>query len=133
MPPNIVCKPWLESFSSFRSCLSGVDKNIMKTIHLLLAALFVVSCNVEKREKAPGSTPVEVTEEAPAAPAFDVKDANSLIGQKLEVVQPALEAAQIRFRVIEKDGESFPMTMDYLPERLNFKIKDGVIIEVSKG
>ena len=65
--------------------------------------------------------------------AFDVKDANSLVGQKLEVVQPALEAAEIRFRVIEQDGEPFSMTMDYLPERLNFKIKAGVITEVSKG
>jgi hypothetical protein len=104
----------------------------MKIIYLLLPALLVVSCNVEKRKPA-SATPVEVTEEAPAAPAFDVNDANSLVGQKLEDVQPALEAAEIRFRVTEKDGESFPMTMDYLPERLNFKIKDGVIIEVSKG
>ncbi len=105
----------------------------MKIIYFLLPALLVVSCKVEKREKAPGSTPVEVTDEAPAARVFDVKDANSLVGQKLEVVQPALEAAQIRFRVTEKDGESFPMSMDYLPERLNFKIKGGVITEVSKG
>jgi hypothetical protein len=106
---------------------------IMKFIYLLLPALFVVSCKVEKREKPDNSASVEVKQEAPAAPAFDVKDANSLVGQKLEVVQPALEAAQIRFRVIEKDGEPFAMTMDYLPERLNFKIKTGVIIEVSKG
>jgi hypothetical protein len=108
----------------------------MKFIYLLLPALFVVSCRIEKRQETSSSTPVEVTEEkpaTPAAPAFDVKDANSLVGQKLEVVQPALEAAQIRFRVIEKDGESLMMTMDYLPERLNFKIKDGVIIAVSKG
>lgn len=105
----------------------------MKIIFLILPALFVVSCKVEKREKTPSATPIAVAEEKPAAPAFDVKDANSLVGQKLEVVQPSLEAAQIRFRVIEKDGEPFAMTMDYLPDRLNFKIKDGVIIEVSKG
>ncbi len=102
----------------------------MKIIFLILSALLVVSCKIEKREES-SSTPIEVTEETPAV--FDVKDANSLVGQKLELVQPALEAAQIRFRVIEKDGEPFAMTMDFLPERLNFKIKDGVIIEVSKG
>lgn len=106
----------------------------MKIIFLILPALFVVSCNIEKREES-GSTPTEVKkdQEAPKTVAFDVKDANSLVGQKLDVVKPALEAAEIRFRVIEKDGESLMMTMDYLPERLNFKIKDGVITEVSKG
>ncbi|MES2980749.1 MAG: hypothetical protein V4727_00420 [Verrucomicrobiota bacterium] len=104
----------------------------MKILLLILPALFVISCNVEKRKPA-GSAPkdVIVVDQVPAA--FDVKDANSLVGHKLEVVKPALEAAEIRFRVIEQDGESLMMTMDYLPERLNFKIKDGIITEVSKG
>lgn len=107
----------------------------MKILSILLPALFVVSCDVKKKQDAEQSTAETkpATEPVPAAPAFDVKDANSLVGQKLSDVEPALEAAQIRFRVIEKDGEAFAMTMDYLPERLNFKIKDGVIFEVSKG
>ncbi len=105
----------------------------MKFIYLLLPALFLVSCKTEKREETPSATPIEVTEIKPAPSAFDVKDATSLVGKKLEVVQPALEAAEIRFRVIEKDGEPLIMTMDYIEDRLNFKIKDGVIIEVSKG
>lgn len=104
----------------------------MKIIFLFLPVLFAVSCNVEKRKPA-GSTPAEVAAVDQAPAAFDVKNADSLVGHKLEVVQPVLEAAEIRFRVIEKDGESLMMTMDYLPERLNFKIKDGVITEVSKG
>lgn len=106
----------------------------MKILSLLVPAVLLVSCRMEDKE-----TPTIVTYEgdatptAPAAPAFDVNNSASLVGQKLEVVQPALEAANIRFRVIEKDGVPFAMTMDYLPERLNFKIKDGVITEVSKG
>jgi hypothetical protein len=105
----------------------------MKFIYLLLPVLLVVSCRVEKRQEISSSAPVEVTKDTAAPAAFDVKDANSLVGQKLEVVQSALEAAQIRFRVIEKDGEPLAMTMDYSEDRLNFKIKDGVITEVSKG
>lgn len=107
----------------------------MKIISLILPALLLISCNVEKRKPA-GSAPPDPTpsvDQSPATPAFDVNDSNTLVGQKLEVVQPALEAAEIRYRVIEKDGEPMIMTMDYLPERLNFKIKDGVITEVSKG
>jgi hypothetical protein len=105
----------------------------MKFIYLLLPALFLVSCKTEKSEKAPSATPIDVTETKPAASEFDVKDATSLVGKKLEAVQPALEAAEIRFRVIEKDGEPLIMTMDYIEDRLNFKIKAGVIAEVSKG
>ena len=106
----------------------------MKFIYLLLPALFLVSCKTEKSEKAPSATPIDVTETKPAASEFDVKDATSLVGKKLEAVQPALEAAKIRFRVIEKDDEPpLPMIMNYIEDRLNFKIKAGVIAEVSKG
>lgn len=120
----------------------------MKKIFLLsvIPALLVISCRVEKRERS-GSAPVEVTEEAPPAdapatpespatpetPAFDVNKADSLVGQKLDVVKPALEAANIIFRVVEQDGEPFAVTADYNPDRLNFKIKGGVITAVTKG
>jgi hypothetical protein len=106
-----------------------------KILSILVPALFVVSCNIKKKENTEQTTAETktTTELVPAAPAFDVKDANSLVGQKLEVVQPALEAAEISFRIIEKDGESMIMTMDYRSERLNFKTRDGVIFEVSKG
>lgn len=105
----------------------------MKILYFLLPAMLLVSCKIEKKEKPASAPPVAVTKEAPATPAFDVNNSNSLVGQKLLVVKPALDAASIRFRVIEEDGEPFVMTMDYLPDRLNFKIKAGVIIEVSKG
>lgn len=106
----------------------------MKISSLLVPALLVVSCKIEEKESPTIVTyEADATPTAPAAPAFDVNNSASLVGQKLETVQPALEAAKIRFRVIEKDGVPLAMTMDYLPERLNFKIKDGVITEVSKG
>ena len=109
----------------------------MKTLCLVaLPILLLVSCRVEKREESAKATVDEAAqkaETAPALPAFDVKNADSLVGQKLEVVQPALEAAEIRFRVIELDGEAMVMTLDFSPDRLNFKVKAGVITEVSKG
>jgi hypothetical protein len=48
------------------------------------------------------------------APAIDVKNVDSLV-------------------VVEEDGEPMAVTMDFSSERLNFKIKGGVIIAVSKG
>ncbi len=95
----------------------------MKIIYLLIPVLMLASC--DSNNKAPSLVPVD--------PVFDVKDANSLIGQKLDIVQPELEKANIAFRVIEKDGEQYAVTADYSPDRLNFRIKNGVIIGVSKG
>ena len=132
----------------------------MKFLYFILPALLFASCKSEQREIPAGATPIEVPEVEPmqqepvleepgaeeepiaeppaptpeaAALVFDVKNADSLVGHTLEGVKPALEAAEIRFRVVEEDGESFNITMDFMPERLNFKIKDGVIIAVSKG
>lgn len=33
-------------------------------------------------------------------------------------------------RVVERDGESLPVTMDYMPGRLNLSVKDGKVYEV---
>ncbi len=101
-----------------------------------LPVLLLSSCKLEKREgsaKATDDEAVKKAEAAPALPPFDVKNASSLVGQRLDVVKSGLEAAEIRFRVIELDGEPMIRTMDYSPERLNFKVKAGVITEVSKG
>lgn len=38
------------------------------------------------------------------------------------------EEADIPYRVIARDGEQFPATMDYSPERINFNIEDGVVV-----
>jgi hypothetical protein len=35
--------------------------------------------------------------------------------------------------VVEVDGVGRPVTRDFLPERLNFKVKDGKVTEVTKG
>lgn len=103
----------------------------MRFLYLILPTLLFVSCKSEKREFSSGATPNEVPEAA--APAIDVKNVDSLVGQALEGVKPALEAAEIDFRVVEEDGEPMAVTMDFSSERLNFKIKGGVIIAVIKG
>jgi len=56
-----------------------------------------------------------------------------MIGQPLEKVQAACDAAEVRHRVIEVDGESRMVTRDYRPDRLNFKVKAGLVTEVTKG
>jgi hypothetical protein len=118
----------------------------MKSSLLLITLACLVSCqtsgdeSVVDEKKPTAETPAAPageapdTEEEPApSPAFDVSNPDSLIGQPLEKVKAACESANLRCRVVEIDGESLPVTMDYLAERLNFKVKGGLITGVSKG
>jgi hypothetical protein len=129
---------WMHKFLAFSLWVLRVScRHIMQILCLVaLPVLLLSSCKLEKREgsaKATDDEAVKKAEAAPALPPFDVKNASSLVGQRLDVVKSGLEAAEIRFRVIELDGEPMIRTMDYSPERLNFKVKAGVITEVSKG
>jgi|GEM_PF-1459668 len=112
----------------------------MKNLYWIVPVLALASCQpeVEKKEEAETSVPEEKTtiepveEETPEA-AFDVNASDSLVGQPFKKVEPALKAAGILYRVVEKDGQSFAVTMDYLGERLNFRISNGMITAVTKG
>ena len=37
------------------------------------------------------------------------------------------------WRVVEEDGRRFPIRKDHRPDRLNFTIRDGVVVLVTKG
>jgi hypothetical protein len=128
----------------------------MKKLYWIIPMVAFVSCQPEEKTSAgpAESAPAEeiseepvveepvveepVVEEEPAPDqeepeaSFDVSDANSLVGQSFGKVEPALKAAEISYRVVERDGESFPITEDFRPERLNFKISDGIITAVDK-
>jgi hypothetical protein len=119
---------------------------MMKNSLILITLACLVSCqtsgdeSVTDEKKPTAETPAAPaadapdTEEKPApSAAFDVSKPDSLIGQPLEKVKAACEAANVRCRVVEIDGKPLIVTMDFLAERLNFKVKDGLITEVSKG
>jgi hypothetical protein len=110
----------------------------------------IVSCQPKENETAPGAefpaeTTPEVTPEPPAesipetpgtetsAQPADPNDADSYVGMTLEAAEERADAAGIPHRVMEIDGESLFGTADYLENRLNFAVKDGVIIRVTKG
>jgi hypothetical protein len=101
------------------------------TICLLVPLLAVVSCqsNGENPQAVEQDPPAGETAERP----IDLDKPETLIGRRLEKVQAACTTAEVPHRVVEVDGESRPVTMDYRPERLNFKVKGGRIIEVTNG
>ncbi len=43
------------------------------------------------------------------------------------------DAADVRARVIERDGEKLQVTMDFDEERLNFVVVDGTVTNVTTG
>ena len=57
-------------------------------------------------------------------------DANAYIGLAEQVALDRAESENKRARVVERDGETLPMTMDYVPGRLNLYVKDGNVYKV---
>lgn len=103
-----------------------------RTLIPLITSAALVSCQSDEIE-----TPA-AGEENPAAPAaeeqaHDPKDKADYIGLTLEAAQERAEKASIPHRVIEVDGQSRPVTKDYRPERLNFSVKDGKVIQATNG
>ncbi len=99
---------------------------------LTLTCLF--SCQKNTDEPKPEEVIPVKTEPAPEiAPEIDVTKTETMIGQPLEKVQAACDAAEVRHREIEVDGEPRMVTKDYRPDRLNFKVNAGLVTEVTKG
>ena len=85
----------------------------------------------KEKEKA-ANVPQPEKEKEPAKPD-DPADAASYVGMTLEAAKARADKAGIPNRVVEEDGQSKPVTMDHRPERLNFAVKAGKIIRVTKG
>ena len=46
-----------------------------------------------------------------------------------EALEQAEEDGEVA-RVVSRDGEDLPVTMDFMPDRLNFTIEEGVVVDV---
>ena len=68
------------------------------------------------------STDPEVTEAAAAS-----------VGMMEAEATAAIEAAGGSVRVVSRDGEDFPVTMDYRFDRVNLSIVEGIVTEASIG
>ena len=68
-----------------------------------------------------------------AAAAQDPSKPASYLGLDEAAAGQMADKAGLKWRIIEVDGESRPVTMDYQPERLNFAIKGGKVIRVTQG
>lgn len=98
----------------------------------LIASAALISCQSDE------ASPAAEKENTPSEPsagqeADDPKNTGSYIGLTIEAAQERADKASIPNRIIEVDGEPRPATRDYRPERLNFSVKDGKVIQAVNG
>jgi len=110
---------------------------MMTTLPLLAAAAGLVlalsACQPEQKPAAEKPAAPQPEKDAETAKSDDPADAASYVGMTLEAAKARADKAGIPSRVVEEDGQSKPVTMDHRPERLNFAVKAGKIIRVTKG
>ena len=83
-----------------------------------------------------GSSETEPAKTSPPAKALMCPegsdfDANALLGKEEKAAQSLAEQNDCDMRVTERDGEMFPMTMDFRPNRVNVVIADGKVSKVT--
>ena len=87
---------------------------------------------------APGSSPASQSPSATPDPMDAVVEQNRLWAQQLiglaevEAEQLTLDSGR-KWRVVERDGEFFIITMDFVSNRINAVIKDKVVMSVYVG
>lgn len=59
----------------------------------------------------------------------DVEYLQSFVGLSEAAAAEKAEADDVPHRVVARDGEQLPVTMDYNPERVNFTIVDGTVTD----
>ena len=59
--------------------------------------------------------------------------ANQMIGMTIDEATSLAEGSQLIVRIVEQDGESFMVTMDFRTNRVNLVIENGVVTRVSVG
>lgn len=63
----------------------------------------------------------------------DDTGADAYVGLTKKAATAQADAAGTTWRITREDDESFPVTLDFNPERLNFEIDDGKVTQATYG
>lgn len=99
----------------------------MKKSLLLFIPFLAVAC---QPRNSPGPPSPDSAEKQPTD---SIPTPDSFVGMTLRDAEAKAEKADLPHRVVRKDGEDFPVTRDYRPERLNFTVEKGVVTKVTNG
>ena len=101
---------------------------------LTLAALLAACGNGDDgTPAASGTTSSSKTEEPTMTSGGVDQMAASVVGMSEDDAVKAIRDAGYTSRVVERDGEKFPVTMDLQPERINLTVKDGKVTQATVG
>jgi len=96
-------------------------KCVVRIMTGLLLVLAVAACG--SAGTGPGAEPPITT-----AP-LDDRDSDSFIGLTVEAAGERAEAQGRVWRVVVEDGVDLIITMDFLADRLNFSVEDGIVVD----
>jgi hypothetical protein len=102
----------------------------MKTI---LNTALILLLGVWQAVAAPKEEKREPEKNAPAKAAPDVTKPETLVGLPHKEAKDLADKAKVPNRVIKRDGNDLPATMDFLENRLNFTVVNDIVTAVKKA
>lgn len=102
---------------------------ILLFLAIALGALILIVANNQTSDGGgSGGTPGPANaQDCPAAVLPDGIEVSDIEGQKLTEVESFAAGKDMTVRVVMEDGQSFPQTMDYRPDRINTQVEAGVV------
>lgn len=98
-----------------------------------LASRQLVTAEVGGLQPIPEGVPIPMEPQPNEPKPGNLPDANSYINLRLDQAILRAKKAGQRYRITSIDGEGFPMTMDYLKDRVNFTVEDGIVTNCTAG
>ncbi len=93
---------------------------------VLSGLFFAASCTPDASNSGPAKE-----EEKTEAEAGEPKD-EDMIGLMIEAAEAMAKERGLKFRTVSVDGDSRPVTMDYLLDRVNFTVEAGKVVKVNR-
>jgi hypothetical protein len=112
-----------------------------KIVGALIAALALTACSAENSDSKVTSSALPAPESSGSEMQFELSETATAVSIEVIGMTEAeaiatiegVSSEQLTYRVIRRDGESYPMTMDYRLDRINLEIDNGVVTKASIG
>ena len=107
----------------------------------IVAMLALSACGSQSPDDAVTSTAMPAPESSSSDMQFEpsptvIAVSQEVIGMTEEQAIQTIEgisSEQLAYRVVRRDDEYYPMTMDYRINRINLEIDDGLVTKTSSG
>lgn len=110
-------------------------------IGVLAAALALTACSSQSSESEVTSSAIPAPESTGSDMQFEPSETTKAVAAEVIGMTEAeaistiegVSSERLSYRITRRDGESYPMTMDYRLDRINLEIDVGVVTKASIG